>query len=251
MYRTIYTDTNNVSVQTSASDPPCSSGGHTWEQEQCSLADDLLCHAPAWPRPLQEEEEHSDDLQDTDKRDTAASGSRGHQDDWGFDLLELGGLQCRPGERGDNAWLQHRPAPAPGDQLRLVSKPYLGFYTWPTEPMVYAAASLQPPLDRGEDTMPEAERIVHTFFNDDKNVSKFVDFLSMENRKGWDYFDVERFGMFKALFRNFGDSFLERFRPHIERLVRDPRESHQRAAVELLAGVIRGAKHWGEDKVQL
>ena len=36
----------------------------------------------------------------------------------------------------------------------------------------------------------------------------FVDFLSMENRKGWDYFDVERFGMFRALFRNFGDTFL-------------------------------------------
>ena len=222
-----------------------------WEQEQCSLADDL-CHAPAWPQHLQEGEEQSQDLQDADKQSTAASNSREQRDDWGFDLLEIGGLQCKPGERGDNAWLQYRPASTPGDQeLRLVSKPYLGFYTWPTEPMLYAAASLQPPLDRSEDTMPEAERIIHTFFNDDKNVSKFVDFLSMENRKGWDYFDVERFGMFKALFRNFGDSFLEKFRPHIERLVRDPRESHQRAAVELLAGVIRGAKHWGEDKVQL
>ena len=75
----------------------------------------------------------------------------------------------------------------------------------------------------------------------------FVDFLSMEKRKGWDYFDVERFGMFRALFRNFGDTFLGNSAP----ISRDGWKSHQRAAVEMLAGVIRGAKHWGEDKVQI
>ena len=73
--------------------------------------------------------------------------------------------------------------------------------------------------------------------------------MSLENKKGKDHFDVERFGMFKALFRNFGDSFLEQFRVHIERMVTDHRESHQRAASELLAGLIRGSKHWGYDKV--
>ena len=55
--------------------------------------------------------------------------------------------------------------------------------------------------------------------------------------------------MWKALFRNFGDSFLDMIRPHVEAMVRDHRESHQRAASEIMAGLIRGAKHWDYQKV--
>ena len=56
--------------------------------------------------------------------------------------------------------------------------------------------------------------------------------------------------MWKALFRNFGDSFLDMIRPHVEAMVRDHRESHQRAASEIMAGLIRGAKHWDYHKVR-
>ena len=98
--------------------------------------------------------------------------------------------------------------------------------------------------------MPEAERIIFAFFCDEKNVQKLVEFLSLEEKKGKDYFAVERFGMFKALFRNFGDSFLSVFRPHIEKLVADHRESHQRAAAEMIAGLIRGSKHWGYQRAE-
>ena len=51
------------------------------------------------------------------------------------------------------------------------------------------------------------------------------------------------------MFRNFGDSFLDMIRPHVEAMVRDHRESHQRAASEIMAGLIRGAKHWDYQKV--
>ena len=164
------------------------------------------------------------------------------------------GLRCRPGERGDNKWVQYSSDNKPLDQQsydqpRYLNKPYLGFYTWPQEDLVYAPSSQQPGLDRAVEDMPEAEQIVFRFFTEEKNISKLVEFLSLENKKGKDHFDVERFGMFKALFRNFGDSFLEQFRVHIERMVTDHRESHQRAASELLAGLIRGSKHWGYDKV--
>ena len=64
-----------------------------------------------------------------------------------------------------------------------------------------------------------------TVFIRDSDVDKFVEFLSLENKKGQDHFETERFGMFKALFRNFGDSVLGLFRGHIERLVKDHRES--------------------------
>ena len=57
--------------------------------------------------------------------------------------------------------------------------------------------------------------------------------------------------MWKALFRNFGDSFLDLIRPHVEAMVKDHRESHQRAASEIMAGLIRGTKHWDYDKVSI
>jgi proteasome activator subunit 4 len=98
--------------------------------------------------------------------------------------------------------------------------------------------------------MPEAEQVIFRFFNKEDNVNKLVEFLSLENKKGHDHFDAERFGMFKALFRNFGDSFLPSIRAHIEKLVCDHRESHQRAASELLAAIIRGSKHWPYSKVE-
>ena len=40
--------------------------------------------------------------------------------------------------------------------------------------------------------MPEAERIVFGFFRDEAKVKKLMDFLSLENKKGQDRFDVER-----------------------------------------------------------
>ena len=40
--------------------------------------------------------------------------------------------------------------------------------------------------------MPEAERIVFRFFRDEASVKKLMEFLSLENKKGRDQFDVER-----------------------------------------------------------
>ncbi len=43
---------------------------------------------------------------------------------------------------------------------------------------------------------------------------------------------------------------MDMIRPHVESMVRDHRESHQRAASEIMAGLIRGAKHWDYNKVR-
>lgn len=47
-----------------------------------------------------------------------------------------------------------------------------------------------------------------------------------------------------GFFRNHGDQFLDHFKPHLERLVRDPHEASQRCAAEIITGLIRGSKHW-------
>ena len=69
------------------------------------------------------------------------------------------------------------------------------------------------------------------------NVTKLIGFLSLEERKGVDHFDARRFLMFKGLFRNYGDSFMHLFRPHLERLVEQDQESAHRCAAEIIAGM--------------
>ena len=48
----------------------------------------------------------------------------------------------------------------------------------------------------------------------------------------------EIFGLliFQSLCRNFGDSFLHLFEPHIKRLAAEPTENAQRCAAEALSG---------------
>ena len=133
--------------------------------------------------------------------------------------------------------------------FRFIHKTHFGFYVWPKENLVYAPSSQQPKLDRTPDEMSPSEQIVYAFFTDNQNIKKLFSFLTLEQKKGYDFFDVERFGMFKALFRNFGDLFLEDFRTELNSMVGDHRESVQRAAAELMASIIRGSKHWPYEKI--
>lgn len=53
----------------------------------------------------------------------------------------------------------------------------------------------------------------------------------------------------QGLFRNFDDAFLPVLQPHLEELVADSHESTQRCVAEIIAGLIRGSKHWTFEKV--
>nr|CAD7425108.1 unnamed protein product [Timema monikensis] len=159
----------------------------------------------------------------------------------------IGGM--KPGPRPDNQWVQYssenRPLSAEEwDKPRYLHKPYHGFYTWPKEVKIYAPSSEQPSLPRSIEDMNAVEQEVAHFFSHQGNVHKLVGFLSLEEKKGKDKFNDYRFMMFKGLFRNFGDYHISYFLPHLERLVLDKHESSQRCAAEILAGIIRGAKHW-------
>jgi len=52
----------------------------------------------------------------------------------------------------------------------------------------------------------------------------------------------------QALFKNYDDTVLEVLKSHVERLVSDTahntHETSQRCAAEIIAGLIRGSKHW-------
>uniref|UniRef100_A0A8C5PB42 Proteasome activator subunit 4 n=1 Tax=Leptobrachium leishanense TaxID=445787 RepID=A0A8C5PB42_9ANUR len=94
------------------------------------------------------------------------------------------------------------------------------------------------------------EQVIYDHFTDEKFVEQLIKFLSLEDRKGKDKFNPRKFCLFKGIFRNFDDAFLPILKPHLERLVADSHESTQRCVAEIIAGVIRGSKHWPFEKVE-
>ncbi|XP_049827617.1 proteasome activator complex subunit 4-like [Schistocerca gregaria] len=159
-----------------------------------------------------------------------------------------------PGERDDNAWVQYNGSTRPltaeeWDKPRYVHDMYHGYYSWPKELQVYAPSSDQPSLSRSHEELSDGEKEVDIFFSSQGNIDKLVKYLALEEKKGKDKFNGYRFIMFKGLFRNHGDAYLRYFSHHLEELVADKNESSQRCAAEIIAGIIRGSKHWPFEKV--
>ncbi|XP_053568667.1 proteasome activator complex subunit 4 [Bombina bombina] len=159
------------------------------------------------------------------------------------------------GDRPDNQWLHYSSASLPKTKQQwesccFVEKTHWGYSTWPQNMLVYASADEQPKLGRTREEMSEAEQILYDYFTDEKFVDQLIKFLSLEDRKGKDKFNPRRFCLFKGLFRNFDDAFLPVFKPHLERLVADSHDSTQRCVAEIIAGLIRGSKHWTFEKVE-
>lgn len=163
--------------------------------------------------------------------------------------------QILAGDRPDNHWLHYNSKSIPRTKKEwesscFVEKTHWGYYTWPKNMVVYAGVEEQPKLGRSREDMTEAEQIIFDHFSDPKFVEQLITFLSLEDRKGKDKFNPRRFCLFKGLFRNFDDAFLPVLKPHLERLVADSHESTQRCVAEIIAGLIRGSKHWTFEKVE-
>uniref|UniRef100_A0A672TR48 Proteasome activator subunit 4 n=1 Tax=Strigops habroptila TaxID=2489341 RepID=A0A672TR48_STRHB len=159
------------------------------------------------------------------------------------------------GDRPDNQWLHYDSQSLPKtkeawESCCFVEKTHWGYYTWPQTMTVYAPVEHQPKLGRRRDELTEAEQIIYDHFSDPKFVEQLIKFLSLEDRKGKDKFNPRRFCLFKGLFRNFDDAFLPVLQPHLEELVADSHESTQRCVAEIIAGLIRGSKHWTFEKVE-
>ncbi|XP_055545788.1 proteasome activator complex subunit 4A-like isoform X2 [Wyeomyia smithii] len=163
------------------------------------------------------------------------------------------GSNVTPGYREDNQWLQYDLMKVPKDQKEWDQPRYLyktdGFFGWSSNFTVYAPSHDQPKLDRTPEEMNESECIVFRFFEQQENVDKFIKFWSLEEKKGRDKFNRNRFCLIKGLMNAFGDLFLDRFLVHLRPLIDDKAsESSHRCAAEVMAGIMRGAKHWPYDK---
>ncbi|XP_053094465.1 proteasome activator complex subunit 4B isoform X1 [Pangasianodon hypophthalmus] len=158
------------------------------------------------------------------------------------------------GDRPGNDWLQYHADSLPHtqkdwDNFRFVEKTHWGYYCWPKKLMLYAPVEQQLKDLRPEE-MNESERIIYDHFSNPTFINQLIEFLSLEDRKGKDKFNPRRFCLFKGLFRNYSDAFLPVLKPHMERLAGDTHESTQRCVAEIIAGLVRGSKHWSFSQVE-
>jgi len=155
-----------------------------------------------------------------------------------------------PGIREDNLQLQYRNMEE--DELKqywnkpFIVKSYMGYWTWPKNERVRLA-------HRPEDfnTSPDSVRsLISQFFLDENLVARFVELNSLEHEKGLDFFNMDR-GIFMCfLFENIGPKLGQIFQCHIEKLVCSPEESQQRAAAEMVYGLVRGMRFWDYQSAQ-
>ena len=163
---------------------------------------------------------------------------------------EAGSVQVtKPGVREDNECLQYRGAMTDGDLQSYWTQPfivksYIGYHSWPvaggpqdSARMIHTAAhfALQPDTVRG---------LIAQFFLEETNMKTFVEFNSLEHEKGQDFFSTDRGLFLSFLLENVGPVLAAVFQPHIERLVSSPEESQQRAAAEMVYGLVRGSRCW-------
>ncbi|XP_077299850.1 proteasome activator complex subunit 4-like isoform X2 [Arctopsyche grandis] len=163
--------------------------------------------------------------------------------------------KCIPGFRCDNRWLQYDTDKVYTKE-EWDSKSYshslesYGFFYWPKTIKMYAPPAEQPEYNLLPQDLDDSEKEIYDFFTDKSNVDKLINYLSMEEKKGKDKFSTFKFLMFKGIFINYGDAFLDLFVEHLKRLVADKQEAYQRCAAEIIAGLIKGTKHWSFAKMR-
>jgi proteasome activator subunit 4 len=175
-------------------------------------------------------------------------------DPYSFSKCEVTNHKTGPGIREDNKWLLYDSKTIPKsaeawDEPRFLHDHSTGFYAWPTKVEIYAPSTEQPNIDKRFQNLSVEEKEIYNFFNNPENLQQFIEYFSMEEKKGKDQFNAYKFLLFKNLFKIFEDKLLDQIIPHIEKLVADKNESSQRCAAEIISGLIRGSKHWSYDKV--
>ncbi|XP_051160943.1 proteasome activator complex subunit 4-like [Leptopilina boulardi] len=158
------------------------------------------------------------------------------------------------GERMDNSWLQYNSKTRPSNtnewnETRYVDLAHIGYYVWPKKIEVDAPYNQQPTLDIKQRKFNSVEQEIYNFFINSQNIEKLINYLSLEKKKGKEHFTNTNYYLFRYLFKNYGDLFFANLLPHLKKLVNDKQECSQRCASEIIAGIIRGTKHWPYEMV--
>ncbi|KAI9254007.1 hypothetical protein BY458DRAFT_521472 [Sporodiniella umbellata] len=138
------------------------------------------------------------------------------------------------------------------DRSLFVDDTTLGWYVWPESFTAYQKNTCDKLFDAIE---PDSLPAYNTFLNAFTSVDyweKLSAYLSEEvHQKADDNFSESYARLFSSIFQTFQDLPLNAAKAAIESLCKaTDQKSAQRAASEVLAGLIRGTKHWNESKLE-
>lgn len=136
------------------------------------------------------------------------------------------------------------------EKLIFIDKPHVGFYEWPKKLDVYETYEKQPQVNRSIDELNDYELAIFEKFMEPEFVEKLVNYFCFEDNKSnaeFHRFDTKRPALFKGLFRNYGPIMLELFKKYVLEYSKSTCEQKQKFVIELLAGLLRGSKHWSYD----
>ncbi|RCH96123.1 hypothetical protein CU098_001947, partial [Rhizopus stolonifer] len=138
------------------------------------------------------------------------------------------------------------------DQSLLVDDTTLGWYVWPRSYFAYKINTRDSLFDEIEPDSLDAYNIFSDTFTSTEYWKKLGAYLSEEvHQKNEDIFSESYARLFSSIFQTFQDLPLEAAKPSIESLCEaTDQKNSQRAASEILAGLIRGTKHWNMRKLE-
>ncbi|EIE84146.1 hypothetical protein RO3G_08856 [Rhizopus delemar RA 99-880] len=137
------------------------------------------------------------------------------------------------------------------DDSLLVDDTTLGWYVWPTCYTAYKTNTRDTLFETIEPDSLDAFNVFSETFTSIEYWTKLSAYLSEEvHQKNEDSFSESHARLFSSIFQTFQDLPLEAAKPSIESLCEAmDQKNAQRAASEILAGLIRGTKHWRLSKL--
>ncbi|KAI9483082.1 MAG: hypothetical protein EXX96DRAFT_599664 [Benjaminiella poitrasii] len=133
----------------------------------------------------------------------------------------------------------------------LIDDTTLGWYVWPESYMAYKINTKEFLFDAVEPASQAAYDEFQKTLTSSEYWSKLCAYFSQEvNDKHDDRFSLENARLISSIFQMFGDKPLNAAKEHIEMLCQaTDQKNSQRAASEILGGLIRGTKHWSLNKL--
>ncbi|CAJ0904050.1 1258_t:CDS:10 [Entrophospora sp. SA101] len=129
--------------------------------------------------------------------------------------------------------------------LILQDKTNIGWYVWPEKLQYYVPRTNSITMPAVDNLSNPAYLKLLEKFSENSFWSSFILYLSQEStRDREDVFSVINANLFKSIFQMYEDSFLEIIIPEITKLCKSTEKHQQRAVSEIMAGIVRGSKHW-------
>lgn len=133
----------------------------------------------------------------------------------------------------------------------LVDDTVVGWHVWPTSYTAYKVNTHESLFETIEPDSVEAYTTFGEAFTSPEYWDKMSKYLSEEaHQKTEDCFNDSHARLFSSIFQMYQDLPLEAARPCIENLcASSDQKNAQRAASEILGGLVRGTKHWNPSKL--